>query len=99
MPNSIFIIFEIEKNSRTKRETIAESPAKIPNAFQEPRILSVFPPKIPSDKVSGINKRKAWNTNTTAVDAIIPQKTIFAFFAFFKTTEETSIKRKPASIK
>ena len=78
---------------------IVENPAKSPKAFQEPKILSVFPPKIPNDNKSGTNRRRLWNKNKIAEDIIIPQKTVFAFFISFKTMEESSIKRKAPNIK
>ncbi|MEK7104933.1 MAG: hypothetical protein AAB868_02750, partial [Patescibacteria group bacterium] len=57
IPNSHLVIFGIEKNSIINKDIIVENPAKSPKVFQEPKIVSVFPPKTPSDSKSGKNKR------------------------------------------
>ena len=86
------------KNSRTKRETIAEKPAKSPKAFKEPNRLPVLSPKIPKESVFGINNRRVWNKSKTAEDAIIPNKTILDFFSSLKIIADMSIKRKAPNI-
>ena len=62
-------------------------------------MLSVFPPKIPSDKSSGIKKRKIWKRNTMLDDMITPNKTVLAFSLSFKTIEDINIKIKAEKIK
>lgn len=94
-----FSILEIGRNSITKRNRSPENPAKIPSAFQEPKIFPVLEAKIPSDKTLGINKWAVWKIRTKAEDNITPNKSIFACLGFLKTTEDISIKRKPAKIK
>ena len=57
-PNNHLNLSDIEKNSIIKRDIMVENPAKSPKAFQDPKIVSVFPPKTPKDRKSGTNKRK-----------------------------------------
>lgn len=97
--NRSFSILEIGKNSITKRNIRPENPAKSPRAFQEPKIFSVFPAKIPSDRKVGMNKWKAWKIKTKNEDKMAPSKSIFARLGFLKTTEDISIKIKPVRIK
>ena len=53
---NIFFIFEIGKNSTTKRNIKQENPAKSPSAFQEPKTFPVLEARIPNDKIAGLNK-------------------------------------------
>ena len=78
---------------------IVKNPAKSPKAFQDPKILSVFPTKTWNDNKSGIKKRKLWNINKIVEDKITPKKTVPAFLLSFKTRAETNIKRNAPNIK
>jgi hypothetical protein len=52
----IFSIRVVEKNSNTNKDISAENPAKIPKAFQEPRMFPVLPDNTPKDRALGKNK-------------------------------------------
>jgi hypothetical protein len=85
----------IVKNSSTSKETRAESPANMPNAFHEPKILSVLSVRLrtPKDRKPGTKKRTAWNTKTTAVEIMTPNNTVLAFLRLPSTTEEVNISK------
>jgi hypothetical protein len=56
--NIIFLFGVTGKNSTTKRNIKPAKPAKIPNAFHEPKILAVEPDRIPRERNFGTSKYK-----------------------------------------
>src|SRR3989344_7950192 len=98
IPSSHFFLLETGKNSRRNRDMVAVKPVQSPRALQEPKMLSVFPPRTPSERSSGKKRRRIWKHTTTAEVRRIPESIFLACRGSHKTIEDNAKRINAASM-